>query len=49
MALCLCLSASVTSQSSIETDQRIERERPSIYPTLRYKEIRVSPIHHDQM
>jgi len=47
MALCLCLSVclSVTSQSCIETDERIEQfltwELPSTYPILRYKQILV--------
>jgi len=44
MALCLCLS--VTSRCSIETDERIELvlawDLSSTYPTLCYKEIRIS-------
>jgi len=49
MALCLsvCARLSVTSRSSIETDERIElflaRELPSTHPTLCSEEIRVSP------
>jgi len=48
MALCLsvCVRLSVTSRSSIETDERIElflaRELPSTHPTLCSEEIRVS-------
>ena len=46
MALCMCLSVSVTSRCSVETGERIELvlawELPSTYPTLCYKEIQIS-------
>jgi len=47
MALCLCLSESVTGRGSLETAEQIELvlawDLPSTYPTRCYKEIRVSP------
>jgi len=47
LSLCLSVCLSVTNWYCIETTERIElvlaRRRSSAYPTLCYKEIRVSP------
>ena len=48
VALCLSVCLSVTSRSSVETDERIEpvlaRALPSLCPTSSCRKIRVSPL-----